>query len=228
MPFVLASTSPARLATMRSAGIEPIVVPSHVDEDAVVAAAGLAGDSVARSRDEAIGGEEFERGGRTAQIVSTLARAKARAVLAPEIDGLVLGGDSMFEIDGEPLGKPHTPQRAVERIRRMRGRTGTLYSGHWLIDHRGGSVVAEAGAWDSATVTFDDISDAEIEAYVATGEPLEVAGSFTVDGLGQAFITSVHGAPSCVIGLSVPVVRRLARELGVFWPDLWNRHDALC
>lgn len=217
VPFVLASTSPARLATMRSAGIEPVVVPSHVDEDAVVAAAGLAGDSVVEGRDRTVDG-----GGRTAQIVSTLARAKARAVLTPEVNGLVLGGDSMFEIDGVPLGKPHTPQRAAERIRQMRGRAGTLYSGHWLVDHRGGSTIAEAGAWDSATVTFDDISDAEIEAYVATGEPLEVAGSFTVDGLGQAFITSVQGAPSCVIGLSVPVVRRLAAQLGVFWPDLWN------
>jgi septum formation protein len=219
VPLVLASTSPARLATLRAAGIEPERIASHVDEDAVGRAL-PAGDPATR----------------TARLVQALARAKARAVLADDgarrtvsgrrmrdIDGLVLGGDSLFELDGAALGKPHTPEVARERIRRMRGCTGALHSGHWLIAWRGGRIVAEVGAVDRAEVTFGDISDAEIDAYVATGEPLEVAGSFTVDGLGQAFITAVSGAPSCVIGLSVPVVRRLAGELGVAWPRLWNR-----
>ncbi len=204
VPLLLASTSPARLAVLRSAGIEPELRPSHVDEDAVLAEAQVS---------------------TTAQKVLVLAQAKAQAVLNDDVDALVLGGDSLFELDGVALGKPHTPERAVERIRSMRGRTGILHSGHWLIDHRGGSQVAEVGAVDTARVTFGDISDAEIEAYVATGEPLEVAGSFTVDGLGQAFITRVEGAPSCVIGLSVPMVRDLASQLGVSWPQLWNRGE---
>ncbi|ROS29099.1 septum formation protein [Rathayibacter sp. PhB127] len=208
MRLHLASTSPARLALLRATGIEPVVVPSSVDEPAAVARAehelGAALDADA--------------------TVSLLARAKATAVLGPEIDGLVLGGDSAFLLDGVVHGKPHEPERARERWRAQRGRTGRLHSGHWLIDHRGGRIVAETGAVTSAAVTFAaDIEDDEIDAYVATGEPLEVAGAFTIDGRGAGFITAIEGDPSTVIGMSVPTLRSLVRELGVSWPSLWNR-----
>ena len=202
MRLYLASTSPARLATLRAAGIEPVVVPSWVDEEAAVAAA------------SPIGAED---------MVQLLARLKAEAVLGPDVDGLVLGGDSAFAIDGDVHGKPHLPEVARERWHRQRGRTGVLHSGHWLIDHRGGSVRAAVGAVASATVRFADVTDEEIDAYVATGEPLQVAGAFTIDSLGAAFITSVDGDPHAVVGLSVSTLRALARDLGVAWPDLWNR-----
>jgi len=198
----LASTSPARLATLRAAGIEPVVVPSWVDEEAAVAAAAP------------IGAED---------MVQLLARLKAEAVLRPDVDGLVLGGDSAFAIDGDVHGKPHLPEVARERWLQQRGREGVLHSGHWLIDHRGGSVRAAVGAVASATVRFADVTDEEIDAYVATGEPLQVAGAFTIDSLGAAFITSVDGDPHAVVGLSVSTLRALARDLGVAWPDLWNR-----
>ena len=202
MRLYLASTSPARLATLRAAGIEPVVVPSWVDEEAAVAAAAP------------IGAED---------MVQLLARLKAEAVLRPDVDGLVLGGDSAFAIDGDVHGKPHLPEVARERWLQQRGREGVLHSGHWLIDHRGGSVRAAVGAVASATVRFADVTDEEIDAYVATGEPLQVAGAFTIDSLGAAFITSVDGDPHAVVGLSVSTLRALARDLGVAWPDLWNR-----
>ncbi len=202
MRLYLASTSPARLATLRAAGIDPVVVPSWVDEEAAVAAA------------SPIGAED---------MVQLLARLKAEAVLGPDVDGLVLGGDSAFAIDGDVHGKPHLPEVARERWLQQRGREGVLHSGHWLIDHRGGSVRAAVGAVASATVRFADVTDEEIDAYVATGEPLQVAGAFTIDSLGAAFITSVDGDPHAVVGLSVSTLRALARDLGVAWPDLWNR-----
>jgi len=193
----LASTSPARLATLRSAGIEPVVMPSRVDEDAAVAAAGSI----------------------TAQeMVHLLARLKAEAVVGPAIDGFILGGDSVFELDGTIYGKPLTASVARERWMLQRGRTGTLHSGHWLIDHRGGGVQGSAGAVSSASVSFAaDITDAEIDAYIATGEPLHVAGAFTIDSLGAPFITSVHGDPHTVVGLSLSTLRGLLREFGVHW-----------
>lgn len=156
-------------------------------------------------------------------MVQLLARLKAEAVLGPDVDGLVLGGDSAFAIDGDVHGKPHLPEVARERWLQQRGREGVLHSGHWLIDHRGGSVRAAVGAVASATVRFADVTDEEIDAYVATGEPLQVAGAFTIDSLGAAFITSVDGDPHAVVGLSVSTLRALARDLGVAWPDLWNR-----
>jgi septum formation protein len=198
----LASTSPARLATLRAAGIEPIVVHSNVDEDAAVAAAGPLTPQ---------------------EMVLLLARLKAEAVLSPEVDGLVLGGDSAFELDGAVYGKPHTAPVARERWQLQRGREGQLHSGHWLIDHRGGSVNGAAGEVSSAHVQFADITDAEIDAYIATGEPLKVAGAFTIDSLGSAFISGVRGDPHAVVGVSVATVRRLALGFGVEWPRLWNR-----
>ena len=201
MRLYLASTSPARLATLRSAGIEPVVLPSHVDEDAAVEAA---------SPLTAI------------ETVQLLARLKARAVLGPQIDGIVLGGDSVFELDGVVYGKPHLPEIARERWLLQRGRTGHLHSGHWLVDHRGGVVNAEVGAVSTASVTFaDNISDREIDAYIATGEPLEVAGAFTIDSLGAPFITSVDGDPHAVVGLSLSTLRSLLLDFDVEWPSLW-------
>ena len=207
MRLYLASTSPARLATLRSSGIEPVVVPSEVDEEAAVAAA------------------EAEAGGPLSpeDMVQLLAQAKAEAVLTPEIDGLVLGGDSAFVLDGVTYGKPHTPDVAWQRWQLQRGRTGKLYSGHWLIDHTGGRTHSAIGEVTVADVTFSaDISDQELEAYISSGEPLKVAGAFTIDSLGAAFIERIEGDPSTVVGVSVPAVRRMANELGVFWPQLWN------
>lgn len=208
MHLYLASTSPARLATLRAAGVEPVLIPSGVDEDAVAAA------------------EPGPLDGPT--LVEILARAKAEAVTGSliddePIDGFILGGDSAFELDGELFGKPHEPEIAKQRWRAQRGRTGVLHSGHWLIDHRGGSVRGAVGAVSSAKVTFaSNISDAEIDAYVATGEPLKVAGAFTIDSLGAAFITSIDGDPHAVVGLSVSLVRQLLREFDTEWTDLWN------
>ena len=199
----LASTSPARLATLRTAGIEPVVMPSYVDEDAAVAAASPL---------------------TPVEMVQLLARLKAEAVLGPDVDGFVLGGDSAFELDGVVYGKPHLPEVARERWLLQRGRTGQLHSGHWLIDHRGGAIHGAVGAVATAGVSFaDDISDDEIDAYVATGEPLEVAGAFTIDSLGAPFIRSVDGDPHAVVGLSLATLRSLLLQFGVAWPSLWNR-----
>jgi len=204
----LASTSPARLATLRAVGIEPVPVPSHVDEDAVAASAGP------------LEPDDF---------VTLLARAKAEAVAerlvdAGDVDGLVLGGDSAFVVDGHIFGKPHLPEVARERWHAQRGRSGVLHSGHWLIDARGGQVGRAVGGATSATVHFaSDITDAEIDAYIATGEPLEVAGAFTIDSKGAGFIDRIEGDPHTVVGLSVPFLRTLVRQLGGEWPELWNR-----
>jgi septum formation protein len=204
----LASTSPARLATLRAAGIEPILLASGVDEDAAVRAAGP------------LTGRE---------MVLLLARLKAEAVTGrivdgKQIDGFILGGDSAFDIDGIVYGKPHLPAVARERWLAQRGREGELHSGHWLIDHRGGRIGGATGGVSTATVRFAaDISDDEIDAYVATGEPLEVAGAFTIDSLGGAFIAEIRGDPHAVVGLSLALTRELLLEFGVSWPDLWNR-----
>ncbi|MDI2099358.1 Maf family protein [Ruicaihuangia caeni] len=224
----LASTSPARLATLRAAGIEPAgLISPGVDEDAVV-------DRLRVER-AASGGSLTPH-----DMVLELARAKAEAVQGQlvegePIDGFVLGGDSAFEFDGEVYGKPHEPAVARERWLAMRGRSGVLHSGHWILDHRsaslgpdaGGSAVecAGAGVVDSAEVHFSaSVGDHEIDAYVATGEPLEVAGAFTIDSRGAAFIDRVSGSPSAVVGLSVPAVRSLLRDaFGVSWHELWNR-----
>ena len=131
---------------------------------------------------------------------------------------LLLGCDSLFSVDGAVMGKPHQPERALERLMAMRGRTGTLVTGHCLIDLATGRRVR---AVSSAQVTFGDYDRASMQAYVATGEPLEVAGSFTLEGLGSAFIQGIQGDPSGVMGLSMPTLRALAQELGVSWPDLW-------
>jgi septum formation protein len=204
----LASTSPARLATLRAAGIEPVLLASNVDEEAAVEAAGP------------MDGPE---------MVLLLARLKAEAVVGrlvdgEPIDGFILGGDSAFELDGLIYGKPHLEDVARERWMQQRGREGQLHSGHWLIDHRGGVAGEAAGEVSTAVVTFaDNITDDEIDAYIATGEPLEVAGAFTIDSLGGAFISEVRGDPHAVVGLSLALVRQLLVRFGVSWPSLWNR-----
>ncbi len=209
MRLYLASTSPARLALLRQVGIEPVIVPSQVDEEAAVERAVAAGGPVTAE-----------------EMVLLLAEAKAEAVVGalPDgepIDGFVLGGDSAFELDGVAYGKPHRPEVARERWLAQRGRTGVLHSGHWLIDHRGGRRNGAAGRADRAELSFaDDISEAEIDAYIATGEPLEVAGAFTIDGVAAPFIRTITGAPSAVIGLSLPVLRDLLNEVGVPWTSL--------
>lgn len=231
MRLCLASTSPARLALLRSAGIEPLTASPGVDEAAAAAEAGPLSPH---------------------DTVLLLARLKAEDVAArihiehPRFHGLIVGGDSMFEIDGQVYGKPHTPEAATARWKAMRGRTGTLHSGHWMIrvgcdgagDGEAGRTGADgpgdtpggassniaAGRVAASTVSFiADITDDEIERYVATGEPLFVAGAFTIDSLGGPFISRIEGDPSTVVGMSLPTLRRLARELGVEWTALWNR-----
>jgi septum formation protein len=199
--LILASTSPARLATLRLAGIEPVTIAPGVDEDAAVAAAGpLAAP----------------------EMVMLLARLKAEAVASahPDLDGLILGGDSAFELDGVVYGKPHLPDVARDRWLAQRGRSGLLHSGHWLIDTRTGRATGSPAV---AAVRFAaDITDAEIDAYVATGEPLQVAGAFTIDARGAAFIERIEGDPHAVVGLSIPLLRTLVRSLGIEWTDLWT------
>ena len=206
MRLYLASTSPARLATLRAVGVEPVLLSSGVDEEAVAAAA------------EPLDGP---------QLVQLLARAKAEAVVGrSEIDGFILGGDSAFELDGALFGKPHLPEVARERWLAQRGRTGLLHSGHWLIDHRGGVLGDAVGAVSTAAVTFaGDITDDEIDDYVATGEPLQVAGAFTIDSLGAPFISRVDGDPHAVVGLSVSLLRTLLLQFGIPWHSLWNRQS---
>lgn len=155
----------------------------------------------------------------------TLARMKAEAVAARLRNGqprewtLVLGCDSVLEFDGEILGKPRDAAEAVARWQRMRGGSGTLYTGHCLIDL---TSLKHADATAATTVHFGDLTDAEIEAYVRSGEPLHVAGAFTIDGLGGAFIESVEGDPGNVIGVSIPLLRRLLREHGIAVTQLWQ------
>jgi septum formation protein len=199
---------------LRQAGIEPETLAPDVDEDAVVAA-------VQAAEGRVLG---------PAEHVLLLARRKAADVAArrasddPGFDGLVIGGDSMFELDGEVLGKPYTAEAAAARWRAMRGRTGVLHSGHSVYRLTPGAPPAEAHGVAEASVTFaDDLTDAEIAAYVASGEPLHVAGAFTIDSLGGPFITRVQGDPSTVVGMSLSALRRLVAQLGVAWPQLWNR-----
>ncbi len=203
--LLLASASAGRRATLERAGIAFTARPADLDEDALLVAAGPLAP---------------------ADSVLLLAREKAKAVLTASEGGyVVLGCDSMLEIDGEVVGKPHTPERARERWRAMRGRTAILHSGHWLIDDRDaedGGTGATLGATASCEVTFAALTDEEIDAYVATGEPLGVAGAFTIDGLGGPFVTAVAGDPHAVVGLSLPLLRELLAEIDVPLHVLWR------
>jgi septum formation protein len=199
--LVLASASPARLATLRSAGLDPVVIVSGVDESQL-------------------------DGLPPAELALQLAELKCAAVAGREglpDDALVLGCDSVLELDGEALGKPADAAEAERRWKSMRGRTGVLRTGHCLRETTGGRVAA---ATASTTVHFADVSDEEIAAYVATGEPLHVAGAFTVDGLGGAFVTGIEGDHHNVVGVSLPLVRDLVAELGHSWTALWSPRGA--
>lgn len=200
MRLVLASASPARLAVLRAAGLEPTVIVSGVDESAVDP-------------------------GDARKYCATLARLKAEAVVdrlrgegAGNDRTLVLGCDSVLEFEGVVHGKPGTAQEAIARWRRMRGRTGTLHTGHCLIEVATGACAADVASTD---VTFADVTDEEIDAYVATGEPQRVAGAFTIDGLGGWFVDRIEGDHTNVIGVSLPLVRRLLRELHLGVPAAW-------
>ena len=204
--LVLASASPARLETLVRAGLDPLVVVSAVDEDA------FAADTVTG-------------------LVALLAKAKAEAVattlaepeeaLSSWTDVLIVGCDSLLELDGRPLGKPASPAEAVQRWQEMRGRTGHLHTGHHVVARIGGTT-RSAAAVATTEVEFADLDDGEIEAYVGTGEPGFVAGAFTIDGLGGAYVTSVTGDPHNVVGISLPLLRRLFADLGIPWHTLWK------
>ncbi|TWJ24030.1 septum formation protein [Micromonospora endolithica] len=209
---MLASASPARRKSLQAAGIEPDVLVSGVDESLVVA-------------------------DRAEDLCLELARMKAEAVatrLRPADDQrtLVIGCDSVLAFDGEILGKPADAADAVRRWERMRGRSGVLHSGHCLIDLAAGPRAEadqqnpagrRAEAVASTTVHFADVDDDEIAAYVATGEPLAVAGAFTIDGLGGPFVERIEGDPGTVVGLSLPLLRRLLAELDLRITDLWTK-----
>jgi septum formation protein len=191
--IVLASASPARLATLVSAGLDPEVIISDVDEDVV------------HSHD-------------AANLAAALAQMKARDVAQKlsDADALIIGCDSILAFERDILGKPGNGPEATARWRRMRGRSGVLYTGHCL--RLGDEELVETA---STIVHFADISDEEIAAYVATGEPLDVAGGFTIDGLGGAFIQGIEGDPHNVVGISLPLLREMVADLGLRWPDLW-------
>lgn len=201
MEFVLASQSPARLMVLRNAGIDPVVRVSGVDEDAVTATLGQ--------------DPEHEH------VVVTLAEAKAREVAPGHADAVVVGCDSMLSHEGELTGKPGTPERARERWKRVAGTEGRLLTGHAMLRVLDGAVTAVATGTIATTIRFGNPSDDEIEAYIATGEPLSVAGGFTLDGFGGWFVDAVDGDPSSVIGISLPLTRRLLGEIGVRVTDLW-------
>jgi septum formation protein len=192
--IILASASPARLAVLRGAGLDPKVVVSGVDETPFTAST-------------------------TAELVERLATAKAAAVAAAARDAIVVGCDSMLDLDGRALGKPSSPAQARARWHEMAGRTGTLCTGHCVIDTRTGQRESAVG---ETTVRFGTPSDAEIDAYVATGEPLQVAGAFTIDGRGGWFVAGIDGDHGNVLGISLPLLRALLAKLGIDVTMLWT------
>jgi septum formation protein len=196
--LVLASASPARLQLMRQAGLNPEVVVSGVDESAITAP-------------------------RVAELVALLAAAKATAVAGDETDALVVAADSLLEFRGDALGKPSDAADARLRWQRMSGRRGVLHTGQAVFDVRDGAVTQRDVGVSSTVVHFGSPTEAELEAYVASGEPLQVAGAFTLDGLGAPFVRRVEGDPSGVIGLSLPLLRTQLAKLDLPLTDLWRR-----
>ncbi len=232
--LILASASPARRETLIRAGLAPEVIVSAVDEDAFHAADvmslvavlarakaeavahAITADEAIPEPDEAIPEpDEAIPEPDEGSLQASSGSASAAAAL------LIVGCDSLLELDGEPLGKPATATEAVRRWQRMRGRTGRLHTGHHVVGYADGRQRAVA-AVATTEVAFADLTDAEIEAYVATGEPQQVAGAFTIDGLGGAYVTSVSGDPHNVVGISLPLLRQLFAELGYPWHLLWS------
>lgn len=208
MRLVLASASPARFAVLRAAGVDPVVRVSQVDEDAVMAAHPDAPPD---------------------ELLTTLAEAKARAVLdgvTRELDdAVVVGCDSMLHVGGELVGKPGTAQAAAARWRQVAGNTGELLTGHAVLRVDGAEPVRVARGTQRTQVRFGCPSQAELDAYVASGEPLQVAGGFTLDGLGGWFVEGIDGDPSSVIGISLPLTRMLLHEVGVDVVSLWTGRE---
>ena len=196
--LVLASASSARLALLRQAGLTPEVVVSHVDESTVRAA-------------------------RVGEQVALLAAAKAKAVAEQETDALVVGADSLLEFRGQALGKPTDTHDARDRWQRMSGKSGVLHTGQALFDVQDGQVLSRDVAVVSTVVHFASPTPQEIEAYLATGEPLAVAGAFTLDGLGAPFVRRVDGDPAAVVGLSLATLRTQLAKRGLAITDLWRR-----
>jgi septum formation protein len=192
--IILASASPARLAVLRAAGLEPKVMVSGVDESTFAA-------------------------GTPAELAGLLAQAKAAAVASGLERGLVIGCDSLLDLDGRALGKPASAAEAADRWREMSGRTGTLVTGHCVIEAATGR---RATAVAATRVRFGTPSEQEIAAYVASGEPLAVAGAFTLDGRGGWFVEGIEGDHGTVLGISLPLLRRLLAELGFSVTDLWT------
>lgn len=200
---LLASASSSRFSLLSAAGIVPLVQVSYVDEEALERELGPVAP---------------------ADLCVALAAAKGEAVAAdikvtdaPNL--LIIAADSMLDFDGKAYGKPGTPEVAIERWKMMRGKQGTLNTGHWMYDTVTGQTrTGVAGA----TVSFDDVSDAEIEAYVATGEPLHVAGAFTHEGYSAAYISRMDGDGPAVGGISLRLLRTFAIEMGISWQSLWN------
>lgn len=197
--LVLASASPARLRTLQQVGLDPQVQVSGVDEDAVVAREGLTAPR---------------------EVALVLAREKARAVAADRPGCLVLGCDSVLELDGQAYGKPASREQARQRWAQLSGGSAVLWTGHWLVDTRDPSTARETGRDAATTIHFTTVSEAEVEAYLDTGEPFEVAGGLTTDGLGGAFVAGIEGDHHNVVGLSLPLLRGLLADLGLSWHDL--------
>ena len=205
--IVLGSASPGRLTVLRQAGVDPLVVVSGVDEDAVIAALGP---------DTSPG-----------DVVRALAQAKANQVAADldatvAADCVVIGCDSMLYIDGRLVGKPASADAARRQWQSMGGQSGQLYTGHCLLRLLDGNVRRRASESSATTVYFGKPTAADVEAYIASGEPLAVAGGFTLDGLGGWFVDRIEGDPSNVIGLSLPLTRSLLQRVGLSVSELWR------
>ena len=193
--IVLASASASRRRLLESAGVKPKIMVSHVDEES-----------------------DFFNAMKPADMVIALAITKAHTI-REQIDfpAIINGCDSTFEFDSQSLGKPATPEIAIERASRVRGNSGLLHTGHCIIDT---TKDKEISSIVTTKVTFDNMTDAEIADYVATGEPLHVAGGFTLDGFSSPFIPSIEGDYTNVVGISMPFVRKAFEQLGYSWPEV--------